>query len=207
MELQTRIIKLKEQIINNGYDVEECLLKIKQFEIGLSYGNPILESLFTRFEIKYNLNTLTKNNMDIELELNRIYFSPTYTIGKLFVEGKLWCDTIEDVNRDLNKDGDLKDIGETKVMHKTAIPFGRYEVVVNMSTKFKRMLPRLLNVPHFDGILIHNGVDETSSSGCIIVGENKEKGKVLNSRFWMNKLTDYLLEKQQKSNKIYITIK
>lgn len=145
--------------------------------------------------------------MDIELELNRIYFSPLYTISKLFVEGRLWCDTIEDVNRDLNKDGDLLDEGETKVQDKTCIPFGRYEVIVNMSGRFKRMLPRLLNVPHFDGILIHNGVDQTSSSGCIIVGENKEKGKVLNSRFWMNKLTDYLLAEQQKGHKIFITIK
>lgn len=145
--------------------------------------------------------------MNIELESHRIYFSPTYTIGKFFVNGQLWTDTIEDVNRDLNKDGDLADVGEGKVKDKTCIPFGRYQVIVNMSARFKRMLPRLLNVPEFEGILIHNGVDETSSSGCIIIGENKEKGKVLNSRFWMNKLTDYLLEEQKKGNKIYITIK
>lgn len=145
--------------------------------------------------------------MNIELELARIYFGPTYTIGKLFVEGKLFCDTIEDKNRDLNKDGDLLDEGEAKVMHKTSIPFGRYEVIVNMSSRFKRMLPRILNVPHFDGILIHNGIDETSSSGCIIVGENKEKGKVLNSTYWMNKLTEFLITEQKKGNKIFITIK
>ena len=145
--------------------------------------------------------------MNIELELNRIYFSPTYTIGKLFVNRQLWCDTIEDVNRDINRDGDLLDLNEEKVMHKTAIPFGRYEVIVNMSSRFKRMLPRILNVPHFDGILIHNGKDETSSSGCVIVGENREKGKVLNSSFWMNKLTDYLLEEQRKGIKIFIRVK
>ena len=145
--------------------------------------------------------------MNIELELNRIYFSPTYTIGKFFVNGVLWCDTIEDVNRDLNKDGDLNDTGETKVQDKTCIPFGRYEVIVNMSGRFKRMLPRLLNVPHFDGILIHNGVDETSSSGCIILGENKIKGKVTNGTYWMNKLTDYLIVEQKKGNKIFISIR
>lgn len=145
--------------------------------------------------------------MNIELELSRIYLGPTYTIGKLFVEGKLYTDTIEDKTRDLNKDGDLLDEGEAKVMHKTAIPYGRYEVIVNMSTRFKRMLPRILNVPHFDGVLIHNGKDETSSSGCIIIGENRIKGKVLNSTYWMNKLTDFLLEEQKKGNKIFITIK
>lgn len=142
----------------------------------------------------------------MELVLNRIYFSPTYTIGKLFVNGVLFCDTIEDVNRDLNKDGDLNDVGEAKVMHKTCIPFGIYKVIVNMSTRFKRFLPRLLDVPHFDGILIHNGVDETSSSGCIILGENKVKGKVTNSTFYMNRLTELLLEAQRKNEKITIKI-
>lgn len=145
--------------------------------------------------------------MNIELELNRIYFSPTYTIGKLFVDGVLWCDSIEDVNRDLNKDGDLNDLNEGKVMHKTCIPFNRYEVIVNISKRFKRILPRLLNVPHFDGILIHNGINETSSSGCIIIGENTTKGKITNSTFWMNKLTDFLIMEQKKGNRIFITIK
>jgi hypothetical protein len=68
------------------------------------------------------------------------------------------------------------------------------------------MLPRLLNVPNFDGILIHNGTDENSTSGCIIVGENKVKGKVINSTFWMNKLTDYLLDEQKKGVKIKIKV-
>ena len=142
----------------------------------------------------------------MDLELHRIYFSPEYTIGKLFIDGQYFCDTIEDVNRDLNKDGDLLDPGEAKVMHKTAIPFGKYEVIVNVSNRFKRYLPLLLNVPGFDGIRIHNGVDETSSSGCIIVGKNTEKGKVTQSREYMNLLTDKLLSDQKKSLKSYIKI-
>lgn len=143
---------------------------------------------------------------EMNLILERIFFSPTYTIGKLYIDGVYFCDTIEDVNRDLNKDGDLNDSGETKIMHKTAIPFGRYQVIVNMSTRFKRLLPRLLNVNGFDGILIHNGVDENSSSGCIIVGKNTIKGKVTNGTEYMNKLTD-LLNTAQKTKKIFITIK
>jgi hypothetical protein len=79
-------------------------------------------------------------------------------------------------------------------------------VVVNHSPKFKRFLPRLLNVPHFEGILIHNGTSEKSSAGCIIVGENKIKGQVINSNFWMNKLTDYLLSEQKKGITIKIKI-
>jgi hypothetical protein len=142
----------------------------------------------------------------MELKLNRIYFSPTYTIGKLFVDGKLFCDTIEDKNRDLNKDGDITDIGEGKVQDQTCIPFGTYEVIVNMSGRFKRLLPRLLNVPSFDGILIHNGKDENSSSGCLILGENKVKGQVINGTYYMNKLTDMLLSEQKKGIKSYIQI-
>lgn len=91
-------------------------------------------------------------------------------------------------------------------MHETAIPFGTYNVVVNMSNRFKRLLPLLLNVPYFEGIRIHNGKDETSSSGCLIVGENKIKGKVVNSTFYMNDLTNKLLEAQNKKEKNTITI-
>ena len=141
-----------------------------------------------------------------ELTLNRIFYAPTYTIGKLYVNGVYWCDTVEDKCRDDNKNGKF-DNGEVKIMHKTAIPPGRYEVIVNMSPRFKRMLPRLLNVPHFEGILIHNGSNADSSSGCIIVGENKVKGGVANSRHWMNKITDFLLAEQKKGLKAYITIK
>lgn len=142
---------------------------------------------------------------ELKLLLHRIFFSPTYTIGKLYIDGVYFCDTIEDVNRDLNHNGKF-DNGESKVKDKTCIGFGVYEVIVNMSTRFKRLLPRILNVPSFDGILIHNGVDETSSSGCIIVGKNTIKGKVTESTYYMNKLTNLLIE-AQKTKKIFITIK
>lgn len=142
----------------------------------------------------------------LELELIRFYFTLTYTIGKLYIDGVYFCDTIEDVNRDINHDGDLTDKGESKVQDKTCIPFGIYKVIVNMSTRFKRLLPRILNVPSFDGILIHNGVDETSSSGCIIVGKNTIKGKVTNGTFYMNELTKILIE-AQKTKEITIKIK
>ena len=143
---------------------------------------------------------------EMNLTLERIFFSPTYTIGKLYIDGVYFCDTIEDVNRDLNKDGDLNDVGEGKVYSKTAIPFGKYQVIVNMSPKFKRLLPRLLNVPHFDGVLMHNGTTEKSSAGCIILGKNTIKGQVTDSTRYMNELTN-LLNEAQKTRKIYITVK
>jgi hypothetical protein len=85
----------------------------------------------------------------MNLLLKRTALRDTYTIGKLYVDGQYWCDTLEDRVRDLTR--------EKKVPGETAIPAGTYDVVVNVSPKFKRLLPRLLRVPHFEGILIHRG--------------------------------------------------
>lgn len=130
----------------------------------------------------------------MELLLKRRYKGPTYTVGSLYLNGKYFCDTIEDKVRDLTK--------EPKVKHKTAIPAGTYKVIVNMSPKFKRELPRLLNVPHFEGILIHEGATAEHSSGCIIPGENKIKGKVINSAKYVKELIALL--KKESSNSIKI---
>lgn len=141
----------------------------------------------------------------MKLELKRIALKPNYTIGKLFINGTYYCDTIEDKVIDLNKNGKFDD-GLSKVMHQTAIPYGTFKVAVNYSPKFKRELPRLLDVPYFEGILIHNGNDQNSSSGCIIVGENKTVGKVTNSTFYMNNLTARIKDAQNKGETITITI-
>lgn len=128
-----------------------------------------------------------------------------YTIGKMYIDGDYFCDTLEDRVRDLNKNGKF-DNGETKVAGETAIPYGRYQVVVNMSPRFKRELPRLLNVPNFEGILIHRGNTDKDSSGCILVGENKVKGKVINSTPYEQKLVSILKDVQSKGEEIWITI-
>lgn len=116
----------------------------------------------------------------MKLRLRRILLKDEYTIGKLYIDGEYFCDTLEPPTRDLNKNG-IFDNGETKVKNNTAIPFGTYNVIVNRSPRFKRDLPRLLNVPDFDGVLIHRGNTKNDTSGCILVGEKKVKGKVVNS--------------------------
>lgn len=141
----------------------------------------------------------------MKLNLKRIALKSNYTIGKLFINDVYYCDTIEDKVIDINKNGKFDD-GLTKVMHQTAIPYGTFKVVVNYSPKFKRELPRLLDVPYFEGILIHNGNDQNSTSGCIIVGENKVVGKVTNSTFYMNNLTARIKDAQNKGETITITI-
>lgn len=138
----------------------------------------------------------------MKLTLKRIALKPTYTIGKLYIDNHYFCDTLEDKVRDLNKDGDLNDVGEGKVAGQTAIPYGTYKVTMDVqSPKFsqrasyawcKGYLPRLLNVPHFDGIMIHSGNDATHTAGCILVGENRVKGQVLNSMNTLKRLYDIL---------------
>ncbi len=99
----------------------------------------------------------------------------------MFIDGARFCDTLEDKDRDLNRNGSVNDRGEGKVKHETAIGYGTYKVTLEQSPRFGRRLPYLHNVKDFDGILIHRGNGPEDTSGCILVGENKAKGRVLNS--------------------------
>lgn len=96
---------------------------------------------------------------------------PEYTIGKLYVDDKYECFTLEDPMRD------------TKIFGKTAIPYGEYKIIITPSNRFKRDLPILLNVKNFEGVRIHPGNTVEDTEGCILVGTTRTKdGKVLNSR-------------------------
>ena len=142
-----------------------------------------------------------------EILVKRLYLKEDYTIGKMYVDGVFFADTLEDRVRDYNKDGDLLDEGEEKVYGETAIPYGRYRITVTLSPKFKRELPRLLAVPHFTGILIHEMRDASQSHGCIGVGENKIKGGLINSRPYVQELTSWIKIQESMGNAVYITIK
>ena len=141
----------------------------------------------------------------MKLELKRRFSGESYTIGSLSIDGKKFCDTLEDKVRDLNKNG-VFDGDEKKVYAETAIPYGTYNVVVDYIPKFKRELPRLQNVKHFEGILIHRGNTAEDSAGCILVGENKVKGKVINSTPYEKELVRILKEAQDRKEPITIKI-
>lgn len=134
--------------------------------------------------------------------LHRKYIKDKYTIGELWVDNKFFCSTLEDPVRDINKNG-IFDNGEYKIPNDTAIPYGEYEVQITYSPKFKRELPILLNVPHFEGIRIHGGNTNEDTSGCILLGENTQKGKVLNSRKYVQLLIDKIKSTKEK---VYIKI-
>ena len=152
----------------------------------------------------------------MELTLQRTALRDTYTIGHLYINGEYFCDTLEDKVRDYNKDGDLNDPNEQKVYAETAIPYGRYRITMKVqSPKFSKrasydwcqgLLPRLLNVPHFEGILIHAGNTAKDSGGCILVGENKVVGRVINSMATLHRLYDKLVQAENKCEEIWIEI-
>ena len=152
----------------------------------------------------------------MKLHLKRIR-RPEYCIGHLSIDGVYFCDTCEDTDRGLTQDTPLAEIKKIKVSTKTAIPTGTYEITMKVkSPKYSKkafywnfcrgLVPRLLNVPGFEGILIHIGNSAADSAGCILVGKNTEVGKVLNSRATFKELYKRLKEADKKGEKITITI-
>lgn len=141
----------------------------------------------------------------MKLTLKRIALRSTYTIGRLYIDGNYFCDTLEDTVRDLNKNGKF-DNGEKKIKGKTAIPYGTYEIKWTYSPRFKKYTPQLMNVPSFEGIRIHNGNSSDHTEGCLLLGENKKVGMVLNSRATINKFYP-IIKKACSKGKVTIEIK
>jgi hypothetical protein len=129
----------------------------------------------------------------MELKLTRLSQTDKSTIGKLYINGTFFCDTIEDVER------------EVKVKHQTAISKGKYTVIMSFSNRFQSYMPELLNVPNFAGVRIHNGNTSEHSSGCIIVGQYVNNDFVGNSKTTYAKLLTEI-KKVEKKEKITIEI-
>ena len=145
----------------------------------------------------------------MNLELKRIFKGENYTIGRLFIDGEYFCDTLEDPVRQLDS---IKD----KIKEKTAIPAGEYKVSMSVvSPKYSirksynwcgGRLPRLIDVPFFEGILIHSGNTPDHTAGCILVGENKVKGQVINSMNTLKNLWVKLNVADEVGEEIWIDI-
>ena len=152
----------------------------------------------------------------MELILERIAKRKTYTIGRLYIRRQVvdeylpgtaddyFCDTLEPTWRDYAN-------GAYKVKGRSAIPEGRYAVVISWSPKFGAWLPILLGGPEFNrkwqGIRIHAGNCSEDTEGCILVGKNREVGKVLDSRIWLHRLKQKIVEAKDRGEAVWITIK
>lgn len=133
----------------------------------------------------------------MDIAIKRIYKGAEYTIGRLSIDGKYFCDTLEDTVR----------APGVKVRGKTAVPAGRYRVVLTLSPRFKRILPLLVDVPNFEGVRIHPGNTAEDTEGCLLVGFNQVKGKVVASRATFQKLFEKLWAADRAGEEIWTEIK
>lgn len=148
----------------------------------------------------------------MKLLLKRIAKRDSYTIGRLYIDGKYFSDTLEDTDRNLTSSMSKDQIAKIKVYGKTAIPTGTYTINMNVvSSKFGSRswakpyggkVPRLENVPGYEGVLIHPGNTASDTSGCILVGKNKVVGQVLESQNTFHSL----MKELKSADNITITI-
>lgn len=130
----------------------------------------------------------------MKMKLIRFKKTNSCTFGKLYIDDKFLCYTLEDIVR------------EVKIKHQTAIPAGTYQVVINYSIRFKKMMPLLINVPNFTGVRIHAGNTAASTSGCILVGEELSEESLVRSKETFSKLYDVLSDRLV-DEKCILTIK
>lgn len=154
----------------------------------------------------------------MEIVVKRIARRPTYTIGRLYVDGNYVCDTLEDADRGLTQLMSDPEVRAKKIHGKTAIPTGTYQLSLAIKSArfgdkpfYKNIcggfVPRLLGVKGFDGVLIHCGNTDKDTEGCILVGYNKEVGKVVNSQIAFKALyQNFLKVAKNKGQKVILKI-
>ncbi len=130
----------------------------------------------------------------LEFFLRREASTEEYTHGSLYNGTSFFCFTLEDPVR------------AEKIPGETAIPQGKYRIIINYSPRFKKELPLLLKVPGFSGIRIHAGNSAFDTEGCILVGTQKAQGKVLNSRLALADLMGEIQEALNYNEEVWITI-
>ena len=155
----------------------------------------------------------------MKLKVERRWPKATYTIGRLYIDGIYYCNTLEDADRGLKQTDQLSYIKSRKVAGETAIPKGTYGVAMNVtSPKYagvawywnfcRGKMPRLLSVPGFDGILIHPGGRNgpLDTRGCILVGKNTKVGKLTDSKACFQQVYKLLKAASDKGEEITIEI-
>lgn len=118
----------------------------------------------------------------MKITIERKNKKDTYTIGKLYIDGVYFCDTLEDKDRNLDSSMSLEDILAKKVYGETAIPYGTYSAEVTYSPKFKRDLLLIKDVKGFEGIRVHAGNFASNSLGCVLIGRNTHVGMLSESK-------------------------
>ena len=143
----------------------------------------------------------------MQILIQRHALKEGYTIGRMEINGQYFCDTLEDTDRGLSEEMSEDEIAALKVKGATAIPTGTYRIdMQTRSPRFGRVLPRLINVKGYAGVLIHSGNTAADTEGCILVGLNRERGKLIGSRLKLGRLLVLLREAQAEGEEIELTI-
>jgi len=132
------------------------------------------------------------------LELIRRKLTEKTTQGVLYSDQKFLCWTLEDKWRDL--------LVEPKIPGETCIPEGHYRVVLDRSDRFRRIMPYIIDVPHFTGILLHPGNTHADTKGCILVGLSRSEDYIGLSRIAFSRLMFQVWDADQKQEEIWLTI-
>lgn len=153
----------------------------------------------------------------MKLKVDRKWKKDTYTISNLYIDGVKICNVIEDKDRGLKSTDNSTHILVTKIKGKTAIPTGTYTITLDVvSPRYSKKsqwvkyngakMPRLLNVPGFDGILMHPGNTAEDTDGCLLPGKNDKVGQVSNSTYWFKLIYEKMKEAKKKGETIVIEI-
>ena len=140
------------------------------------------------------------------IELCRKYRNTNYCIGKLYINNEYFSDVLEDPDRGLQNTMSVQEIQQLKVKGDTCIPYGTYDITITYSPKFKKRLPLINNVKGFEGIRIHSGNTSKDTEGCLLLGFNKIKGKVINSKETVDKFITIIQQALNKGEKVTIQI-
>lgn len=145
----------------------------------------------------------------MELEIGRYVFQVKSTIGRLKANGKLVCHTLEDKDRGLTQLDPLDRINRVKVPHETAIPYGRYKVILNFSQRFQCIMPLVMDVPGYSGVRIHWGNKSEDTDGCPLTGDYREGDQdwISSSKANYAVLMDILERAVSRSEDIWLTVK
>jgi len=141
----------------------------------------------------------------MEIKVKRYIFTDKSTISDILIDGHYFSKVLEDTDRGLTSEMSLDEIKKIKIHSQTAIPKGRYEIVLSYSNKFKALLPEIVNVPGYSGVRIHPGNYPADTEGCLLPGNWFYQDTVINSRATFNLLFSIIKARIAKE-KIYITI-
>ena len=128
----------------------------------------------------------------MQVTIWRKYRKDAYTIGRVYIDGKLFCNSLEDTDRDLHQYMSVSEILAAKVKGATAIPAGEYKVTMTWSPRFKRIVPQIMNVKGFSGVRIHAGHTAKDTEGCPLFGINTKTGMLTQSRAYITKFETML---------------